>query len=134
MDVAEARRRLGDAAASYDHVHALQIIASEELDQAILSARDAGLTYPEIAEIADMTTGAVTQRSRSARGVRSTTETLGRPRASDPTIGESVAEAANRLGISRALVYRRIRQGRFEAVEDEHGYTRVISTDDAVSH
>jgi excisionase family DNA binding protein len=106
-------------------VQARERAAQDEqvLAETMLRCFQAGLAWQQIA---DSAAPAGISSAEAARLKAKGASEVAAPVLNSEPRGISVAEAAKRLGVQRATVYRRIDKGELRAVVDEAGRTRVI--------
>lgn len=139
----------GPAADPLERVRGIRsLIAALEADPATLQAvRDAladGATWDAIADAAGIKAAAAKWRWQGTDAEIASRQEAGRKRSKRPSSrptdlpGLSVAEAAEKLGVSAQAVYLRVGRGtlRAETVQlpDGRTYKRVFLTDDAAEH
>lgn len=106
-------------------VQARERAAQDEqvLAETMLRCFQAGLAWQQIA---DSAAPAGISSAEAARLKAKGASEVAAPVLNSEPRGISVAEAAKRLGVQRATVYRRIDKGELKAVVDEAGRTRVV--------
>lgn len=106
-------------------VQARERAAHEEqvLAETMLRCFQAGLAWQQIADSA--APAGISSAEAARLKAKGASEVVAPALNSEPR-SISVAEAAKRLGVQRATVYRRIDKGELKAVVDEAGRTRVV--------
>jgi len=152
-DAARALARLVALEADETDVPALErlrgirsLVTALEADPAALAAvreaLDAGSTWDEVADAAGLSPSAAKYRWAGDDGAIATRQEASRKRKRDrpssvPTDlpGESVSEAAKRLGVTPQAIYQRVSRGLLEArtveLPDGRRYKRVFLAEDA---
>jgi hypothetical protein len=112
---------------------------------AVREALDAGSTWDEVADAASLSPSAAKYRWAGDDDAIATRQEASRKRKRDrpssvPTDlpGESVSEAAKRLGVTPQAIYQRVSRGLLEArtveLPDGRKYKRVFLAEDAAEH